>query len=68
MRINPETCMQYSQHLEPQETQSPKNQKRPLDIHPNLPKSTQSQQKNKPKNTNKSELHLKSKLKIQIKL
>jgi hypothetical protein len=41
--------------------------KKPPNIHPNLPKSTQSQQKNKPKNTKKPELHLKSKPKIQIK-
>jgi hypothetical protein len=39
--------MQHPQHPEPQETPKPKKPKKPPNIHPNLPKSTQTQQKYK---------------------
>jgi len=59
--------MQHPQHPEPQETQSPKNQKSPPTFTQIYPQKHPNPQKYKPKNTKKPELHLKGKPKIQIK-
>jgi len=55
------------QHPEPQETQSPKNQKSPPTFTQICPKAPKPNRNTNPKIKKKPELHLKSKPKVQIK-